>query len=60
MDTLYFPDVQVDIEGHEFGPGGLEHWLATGALWQVNQLAIELHLPNTEGDIRPVARNGDK
>ena len=40
----------MDIEGSEFGPGGLSHWLQTGALLNVDQLAIELHLPLVRGD----------
>ena len=47
---MCFPVPQVDIEGHELGPGGLQHWIQTGALHQVNQLALELHLPVLEGD----------
>merc|ERR1712106_400828 len=42
--------LKVDIEGHELGPGGLQHWIQTGALHQVNQLALELHLPVLDGD----------
>ena len=36
--------LQVDIEGHELREGGLKDWLSSGALNNVNQLAIELHL----------------
>ena len=34
--------VKIDIEGHELA--GLPNWLETGALKNVNQLALELHL----------------
>jgi len=42
--------LKVDIEGHELGAGGLQHWLQTGVLHHVNQLAMELHLPLVQGD----------
>ena len=35
---------QIDIEGGEFSNGGFKDWLESGALENVNQLAIELHV----------------
>ena len=34
--------LQIDIEGYELG--GLPEWIKSGALNNVNQLALELHL----------------
>ena len=36
--------LQIDIEAHELGDGGLTEWLSSGVLKYVNQLGIELHL----------------
>lgn len=42
--------LKIDIEGHELG--GLSDWLATGALDNVNQIAMELHLPSLHNPSR--------
>ena len=39
--------MQIDIEGWEFTEGGFPDWVKSGVLKNnVNQIAIELHLPN--------------
>ena len=35
--------MQIDIEGYEFSEAGLRDWLDSGALNNVNQIALELH-----------------
>ena len=37
-------DEQADIEGAEWGRGGFSDWFNTGALTNVNQLAMEFHV----------------
>ena len=37
--------LKIDIEWAEFQAGGFNDWFSSGALQNVNQLAIELHLP---------------
>ena len=38
---------QIDIEGAEFSSGGFSDWISTGALDNVNQIALELHTGDT-------------
>ena len=35
---------QIDIEAAEFSQGGFQDWISSGALINVSQLAIELHI----------------
>jgi len=42
--------LKVDIERAEFGPAGIAHWIKTGALIHVEQIALELHLPDFDAD----------
>ena len=39
---------QIDIEGAEFSSGGFSDWISTGALNNVNQIALELHVRQSD------------
>ena len=39
---------QIDIEGGEFSSGGFSDWISTGALDNVNQIALELHVMQSD------------
>ena len=43
---------QIDIEGYEFRQGGFQDWISTGALENVSQIALELHVNDSPGDRR--------
>ena len=34
----------IDVEGTEFTDGGFKDWIKSGALENVNQMALELHV----------------
>ena len=34
----------MDVEGTEFSDGGFEDWIKSGALTNINQIALELHV----------------
>ena len=39
---------QIDIEGAEFSSGGFSDWISTGALDNVHQIALELHVKQSD------------
>ena len=43
---------QIDIEGYEFSNGGFIDWIQSGALENVAQLALELHIPDNPDNDR--------
>ena len=43
---------QIDIEGYEFSEGGFKDWISSGALENVSQIALELHIPDIPDDER--------
>ena len=43
--------MKIDIEGGEFRKGGFDDWLKTGALMNVYQIALELHLTGKDRGI---------
>ena len=43
---------QIDIEEYEFSEGGFEDWIKSGALVNVNQIALELHVLHKESNPR--------
>ena len=48
--TIY--KFQIDVEGSEFSQGGFQEWISSGALTFVNQIALELHIPDSPADER--------
>ena len=40
--------LQIDIEGYELEPAGLRDWLDSGALRNVQQIALEVHHYNEQ------------
>jgi len=44
--------LKIDVEGFEFSDGGFKDWIESGALKQVKQIAIELHVYNEESNLR--------
>ena len=50
---LVFADFsQIDIEEYEFSEGGFQDWIKSGALVNVNQIALELHVLHKESNPR--------
>ena len=43
---------QIDIEAHEFTEGGFDDWITSGALENVGQIALELHVNYDQSDKR--------
>ena len=43
---------QIDIEAHEFTEGGFDDWITSGALENVGQIALELHVNYDQSDER--------
>ena len=43
---------QIDIEGTEFTDGGFKDWIQSGALENVNQIALELHVVQDKSNKR--------
>ena len=43
---------QIDIEEYEFSEGGFQDWIKSGALVNVNQIALELHVLHKESNPR--------
>ena len=52
MRMVFFTNLQIDIEEYEFSKGGLEDWIRSGALENVNQMALELHVVHQESNLR--------
>ena len=46
-DTLFLA-FQIDIEEAEFSEGGFTNWINSGALDNVRQIALELHIYQNE------------
>ena len=44
--------LQIDIEEYEFSEGGFDDWIRSGALENVNQMALELHVVHQESNPR--------
>lgn len=42
--------IQIDIEGYEFSSGGFKNWIDSGALKNINQIAIELHVEESDSN----------
>ena len=47
-----FLTIQIDVEGTEFTDGGLKDWIQSGALKNVNQIALELHVVQNKANER--------
>jgi len=47
-DRVEIDYLKIDIEEYEFSKGGFSDWLSSGALRNVNQIAIELHVDHHE------------
>ena len=48
---------QIDIEEYEFSEGGFEDWIKSGALVNVNQIALELHVLHKDSNPRWINQN---
>ena len=44
--------IQIDIEEAEYSEGGFDDWMKSGALTQVSQIAIELHMIDNGSNLR--------
>merc|ERR1712241_668001 len=44
--------LKIDIEEYEFSEGGFQDWIKSGALVNVNQIALELHVLHKESNAR--------
>ena len=52
-----FKKFQIDIEEYEFSEGGFEDWIKSGALVNVNQIALELHVLHKDSNPRWINQN---
>lgn len=49
-ETTTIDYLKIDIEGYEFSEGGFKDWISSGALENVSQIALELHIPDRPDD----------
>ena len=52
MRMVFFTNLQIDIEEYEFSEGGFDDWIRSGALENVSQMALELHVVHQESNPR--------